>query len=165
MLLSLQTLPLNPHRSVSSTSQMSWLPIKWIVLCPSAGIFWMHSKRFSSIRQFGLRTSSLPTPTLTLKRTSPKPRGHADPRQTMRMSCSRSVGRARCIKWLMKCYSMMSVDLLAMSIWNTFVCIEWCVIEWEMTMAMTMTMTDCMQCITNDPLSTYRWNEFIHPVH
>ena len=136
MLPNLQTLPLNPHPSVNSISQMSWSPIRWIVLCPSTNHSWMHSKPFTSIRQSGLRMSSLSTPTLTLKRISSKQRGHAYPRQIMRMNCSWSVGRARCIKWLMKCYSTMSMDLWALCIWNIFVCIAWCVIEWEMTMIM-----------------------------
>ena len=80
MLLSLQTLPLNPHRSVNSTSQMSWSPMKWIVLCPSAGIFWMHSKRFTSISLSiwpSHMFTSLCTPTLTLRMRSSMQRRHA----------------------------------------------------------------------------------------
>ena len=59
---------------------------------------------------------SLSTPTLILKMKSSKQRSLANPRQIMRMNCSWCVGRARCTKWWMKCYWMMSVDLLAMSI-------------------------------------------------
>ena len=59
---------------------------------------------------------SLSTLTLILKRKSSKQRSLANPRQIMRMSCSWCVERARCTKWWMKCYSMMSVDLLVMSI-------------------------------------------------
>ena len=50
MLPNLQTLPLNPHPSVSSTSQMNWSPMRWIVLCFSTNHSWMHSKPFTSIR-------------------------------------------------------------------------------------------------------------------
>ena len=112
MLPNRQTLPLNPHPSVSSRSQMSWSPMRWIVLCPSTNHSWMHSKPFTSIRLAIWPShvfTSLSIPTLTLKRISSKQRGRAYPRQIMRINCSWSVGRARCIKWLMKCYPTMSV--------------------------------------------------------
>ena len=100
------------YKASSSYSQMSWSPMRWIVLCFSTNHSWMYSKPFTSMR-IAIWPShiftSLSTPTLTLKRISSKQRGHAYPRQIMRMNCSWSVGRARCIKWLMKCYSTMSV--------------------------------------------------------
>jgi len=118
MLTSRQTLPLNPYPLVSSTSQMNWLPMRWIVLCLPANHSWMHFERFTSLRLFNLHIifPLLSTPILILKMKSSKQRSLANTRQIMRMSCSWCVGRARCTKWWMKCYWMMSVDLLAMSI-------------------------------------------------